>query len=75
MEQPEREARVCDECGSKYFATSSQMDRLCPECAHRLYGYPNSDHILESGRCTKCGWDGACSEFLARSVNCTQERD
>ncbi len=40
------------------------MDRLCPECAHLLYGYPNCDHAFVDGRCSKCGWDGSRSDFL-----------
>lgn len=59
-----RESRRCDECGSDYFADSSRMARLCPECAHRLYGYPRCDHSFADGRCTKCGWDGSGSDYL-----------
>jgi hypothetical protein len=60
-----REFRQCDECGSAYVAITSQMAKLCPECAHLLYGYPNCPHIFESGRCTSCGWDGSRSAFTA----------
>lgn len=56
----------CDECGSDYRPESSAMDQLCPECAHRLYGYPNCDHEFANGRCLKCWWDGAVSDYLKR---------
>jgi hypothetical protein len=59
------EVRECDECESTYFATSSQMAKLCPECAHLLYGYPICHHSFENGRCTTCGWDGSHSAFTA----------
>jgi hypothetical protein len=59
-----REKRDCDECGSDYFADTSQMARLCPECAHLLYGYPNCDHSFADGRCAKCHWDGSRSDFI-----------
>jgi hypothetical protein len=58
------EVRCCDECGSEYLATASQMSRLCPECAHWLYGYPRCAHEFSQGRCSKCGWDGSVSEYL-----------
>jgi len=41
------------------------MAGLCAECAHRLYGYPACPHEFSEGRCTKCGWDGSVSAFLA----------
>lgn len=56
-----REERTCDECGSCYFADASAMAGLCPECAHRLYGYPACTHEFHHGRCHHCGWDGSCS--------------
>jgi len=59
------DSRECDECGSGYFPASSQMDRLCPECAHLLYGYPACRHTFEHGRCAACGWDGSRSAFTA----------
>ncbi len=55
---------LCDECGSEYVKCSSKMDSLCPECAHKLYGYPNCEHVFEDGRCIFCLWDGSVSEFL-----------
>lgn len=43
------------------------MPQLCPECAHRLYGYPNCDHDFVDGRCRLCRWDGSVSNYLYRS--------
>ena len=40
------------------------MTELCPDCAHKLYGYPNCEHEFENGNCTKCGWNGKSSKFL-----------
>lgn len=59
----------CGECESRYFADSSKMAKLCPECAHALYGYLNCPHEMaatEAGdsRCNKCGWDGSVSTYL-----------
>jgi hypothetical protein len=54
---------TCDECNSLYFAVASDMDSLCPECAHLLYGYEPCAHTFEGGRCTKCHWDGSVSAF------------
>lgn len=64
-----REKRKCDECESNYFADSSQMSHLCPECAHYLYGYPQCEHNFSGNRCTKCGWDGSRSEYLHQYIN------
>jgi hypothetical protein len=55
--------RCCDECGTEYFAAASQVARLCPACAHWLYGYPPCVHDFVGGRCTWCGWDGSVSEY------------
>ena len=55
----------CDECGSRYIADRSAMASLCPECAHRLYGYPPCPHVMVEGRCADCGWDGSVSDYLA----------
>ena len=38
---------ICDECGSEYLRSSSNMMSLCPECAHVVYGYPNCNHVFE----------------------------
>ena len=58
----------CDECRSLYFADSSKMRPLCSECSHRLYGYLSCEHefmVANAGKqCTRCGWDGARSEYL-----------
>ena len=58
------EVKRCDECDSDYFAASSQMLQLCPECAHHLYGYPACSHIVAEGRCLTCGWDGSRSAYI-----------
>ncbi|TPL00278.1 hypothetical protein FJ567_15125 [Mesorhizobium sp. B2-4-16] len=62
-------SKTCDECGSTYFAETGTMANLCPECAHRLYGYANCDHRLENGRCLACGWDGSRSEYIAQLLS------
>jgi hypothetical protein len=56
----------CCECGSLFFKGLSRMSELCPECAHRLYGYDNCSHVMSEGRCVKCYWDGSISDFLKR---------
>lgn len=53
-----RKIKDCDECGSKYFADTSKMTALCPECSHMLYGYENCEHRFENGRCVTCYWNG-----------------
>lgn len=55
---------ICDECRSSYVARMSQMDQLCPECAHWLYGYPLCEHSFTDDRCAKCGWDGSRTKFI-----------
>lgn len=62
----EKELAVCDECGSLFFKESSQMETLCPECAHILYGYKNCDHKFQDGRCIYCYWDGTKSEYVKK---------
>jgi predicted RNA-binding Zn-ribbon protein involved in translation (DUF1610 family) len=64
MDKQNNQIKCCDECESSYFSESSQMERLCPECAHWLYGYPNCIHEFSEGRCIKCGWDGSVSEYV-----------
>ena len=59
-----RQSECCDECSSDYFAATSQMAKLCPECAHWLYGYPKCTHDFVQGRCVACGWDGSVSAYL-----------
>jgi predicted RNA-binding Zn-ribbon protein involved in translation (DUF1610 family) len=54
----------CDECGSTFFADKSEMERLCPNCSHFIYGYPNCDHRFENDRCKICGWDGSLSTYV-----------
>ena len=58
--------KKCDECGSDYFAHTSKMDSLCPECAHLLYGYENCEHSFDTRRCSKCGWDGSRSDYIRK---------
>ena len=60
------ETRRCDECGSDYFAATSRMSRLCPQCAHWLYEHPRCMHTFSGGRCSLCGWDGSVSAYLRR---------
>jgi len=55
---------LCDECGSLFYGQTSQMDAICPECAHYLYGYENCAHEIVDGRCTRCCWDGSCSALI-----------
>lgn len=55
---------VCDECGSKFLKSSSEMKGLCSECANVLYGYPACRHIFWNGKCIYCLWDGSKSEYI-----------
>lgn len=57
----------CDECGSLFYKGVSLMAALCPECAHRLYGYQPCVHIMEAGHCVKCYWDGAQSAYFTQN--------
>lgn len=59
------EIRICDECNSDFFKEKSEMESLCPECSHVLYGYPNCEHSFgENNRCEKCFWNGNTSEYI-----------
>lgn len=60
----QREIKTCEECGSKYYAMSSKMQSMCPECASILYGYDNCNHVFKGGRCIKCFWDGSRSNYI-----------
>lgn len=60
----EKEIIICDECGSEFLKTTSKMNRLCPECAHILYGYPNCNHVFKNGKCIYCFWSGKKSEYI-----------
>ena len=62
-----REKIICTECESEYFKDSSEMKDLCPDCAHKLYEYPNCKHEFEKGNCMNCGWNGKTSEFLKKN--------
>ena len=53
-----RAKSICDECQSSYFTLSSKMASLCPNCAHKLYGYLNCNHHFTDGVCVECGWNG-----------------
>jgi predicted RNA-binding Zn-ribbon protein involved in translation (DUF1610 family) len=64
MDTVHGQTKCCDECGSDYFADSSPMSQLCPECSHWLYGYALCVHKFTEGRCSKCGWDGSVSSYL-----------
>jgi DNA-directed RNA polymerase subunit RPC12/RpoP len=64
VDTPNPTIKLCDECGSDYFADTSKMGALCPECSHHLYGYPNCDHAFVEGRCSRCGWDGSRSKYI-----------
>ena len=63
------ETKRCSECKSDYFIDSSEMTELCPECAHKLYGYEKCNHDFENGRCKYCNWNGQSSEFLNNKPN------
>ncbi len=54
----------CDECGSTFRRAASRMEALCAECAHQLYGHAPCQHVIEAGRCTRCGWDGSVSDYV-----------
>ena len=60
----ESATKACDECGSNFFPPASNMDGLCPECEHYLYGYDNCDHSIVGVSCKKCGWDGSVSDYV-----------
>jgi len=62
----DRPVKTCDECRSVYFAETSRMDALCPECSHLLYGYEACEHTFVDGRCSKCYWDGSVSEYCRK---------
>lgn len=55
---------MCDECGSAYEQSSSQMSSVCPECAHYIYGYENCAHEFSNGQCNKCKWDGSTTPYI-----------
>jgi hypothetical protein len=59
-----RKINACVECKSEYYANTSKMTKLCPECAHQLYEHPRCFHKFENGRCTKCYWNGKTSEYI-----------
>ena len=59
-----QEIKVCEECGSKYYAASSPMNSLCPECSHIIYGSEPCDHEFDGKRCRKCFWDGSTTEYI-----------
>lgn len=56
--------KACDECGSLYFADSSQMCAMCPECSTVIFGYDPCIHVFQDGRCSLCYWDGSASKYI-----------
>jgi predicted RNA-binding Zn-ribbon protein involved in translation (DUF1610 family) len=60
---------ICNECSSEYFQISSQMQNLCPECAHYIYNYKNCTHEFKNSRCVKCYWNGINSEYVKSLKN------
>ncbi len=62
-----KKTSTCNECSSTYYTERSEMASLCPECAHRLHGYPACKHQFQNGRCERCYWDGSTSDDLAAS--------
>lgn len=60
----ESKIELCDECGSGFLKEMSKMKKLCPECAHILYGYPNCNHVFKNGRCIYCYWNGGQSKYI-----------
>jgi predicted RNA-binding Zn-ribbon protein involved in translation (DUF1610 family) len=68
-EPDNKDMKTCDECGSKYYSSTSRMAHLCPECSHILYGYENCNHQFENGRCIKCYWDGSRSEYIKKLIS------
>ena len=61
-----REIKIGDECESEYYANASKMMKLCPDCSHYLYEYPNCEHDFQKGRCSKCHWNGKTSNYITR---------
>jgi len=55
---------ICAECGSEFLKSKSEMEELCPECAHWLYGYEKCKHVFKDGKCTRCLWNGNKSEYI-----------
>ena len=64
-----QEIKICDECESEYYAGTSEMKELCPECSHYLYNYKNCPHYFSNGRCIKCYWNGRSSDYVKRLKN------
>lgn len=67
-----REIRECNECESGYYADTSEMMALCPECSHYLYGYSNCEHEFKNGRCSICYWNGENTKFILELKNQSQ---
>ena len=65
----------CDECGGDYFTAASQMSKLCPECAHYLYGYPLCEHEFVNQKCSKCGWSGTRSKYILKLIEIKREQE
>lgn len=69
MTEPLKEIKRCDDCFSLYYADTSPMANLCPDCSHQLYDYPNCEHQMEQGRCIKCYWGGMDEDYINKIEN------
>lgn len=68
-----KELKICDECKSEYFAETSKMMYLCPNCSHYLHGYENCNHHFKNGRCIHCYWNGKILILQLNLKNQTKE--
>lgn len=56
--------KPCEECGSWYFADTSEMGSMCPECSSIIFGYDPCVHVFVNRRCSLCHWDGSASKYI-----------
>lgn len=54
--------KSCIECGTAFNVECSKMKELCPDCAHKHYGYKSCENIYEDNNCTVCFWEGSKSK-------------